>query len=119
MLLLGDVMFDEDTLIEILNEPFERVMFVGSDIYYCSWKNINGKKIGYNPTVESMHIILTKKGNTERILWCINKLGDVGMGNLYRKGGNIWNEDKLFIPKGYIKDADTFSEWREVKKHFA
>lgn len=118
MLLLGDVVFDEEVLVEILNEPFKDIMFVGSDRYYRVWKLEQGKKVGHYPTVESIHGMLTKKGNTERIMFCIDVLGDVGIGNLYRKEKSIIQDAKLLIPKGNIQDIDSVSQWEGVKKHY-
>lgn len=95
-ILLGDVVFTEETLKEILNEPFDDTMFVG-------WKEL----LRPNVWQGQVHAVLTKDGKRfVDSLELDNKL----FRELLKK------KVKLFTPNGFIRDVDFHKDLTEIRE---
>jgi len=112
---MGDIVFMEETLKEVLSVPYDNILFAISKVA-DRWKRIEGKNIPIGYSTDEGYIVLIKeegvKNLTEYLEFAKTEDG-YGIHYIANKMRNV----KHYIPKGFIRDIDFYSELEEVKAH--
>jgi len=115
--LLGDVVFTENTLKEILNAKFENVLFIVGERYVSRWKreNANEKLKPVEYKYDESYGFLTKNNGDKTIKKIISNM------KVYsRRHGLSWIRNryslKQFYPNGFIMDLDKVEQLKKIKQ---
>jgi len=117
--LLGDTVFNDDTLKEILNAEIEDVLFIVGARYPTRWiKKVEWKE---KKTVEwkfdETYAFLTKNRGGEMVRWAVNTMKDFRKPNgsiMYIQ--NKYYRSRVFHPNGFIMDLDKEGQLTEIKR---
>jgi len=115
LIMMGDVVFTEETLKEVLSIPYNNLMFVISKVAN-RWKRIKDKNVPVRYSTDEGYMVLIKNegvNNLTEYLGFAKTEDGYGIHYIANKMRNV----KHYIPKGFMRDIDFYSELVEVKKH--
>lgn len=116
LVLNGDVVFTDETLTEILNEPWTDIMFICGDIQVTHWKRIGEERIAWKKEPRSIYGVLTHGDGGIKLKKILERIDTQRrIYGLFHLKNRI-KRRKLYIPTGFITDVDKHVDLVEVKK---
>jgi len=116
MFLLGDVVFEEGVLNEILTVPFVSILFIG-DVAPTGWKRIEDKQVPFKlGMLDGYAVIIKDNSGGKRICKFIDNSPKTDGHGLHYIAERMRDFTKWYKPKGFIRDIDTNHDLITVKE---
>ena len=113
MILMGDAVFPESTLHEILTKQYNDILFVVTQIP-VAWTRIKGENVPSRYGLDEGYMVLLRDNGVDKFTKYLATAPTQDGRGIHYIAGKMRNVE-LYYPKGYIRDVDTWRELEEVK----